>query len=141
MTQLTTEQLQLLQNWDTSKKSLEAAKESEMNFRNMVTHEFFPDAKEGTQRVELPAGYALKLVAKTNYTFDDKEAMHGALCEIETTGEHGAFIAQRLVSFTPKLSVAEYKKLSPQYKVIIDRVLTSKPAAPALEIEEPKVKK
>lgn len=138
---LSTEQLALLKSWDDAKNALAIAKESEMNLRQLVTTSFFPNPTLGTQRVELPAGWALKYVHKINYSFDSKDALHEALTAIEATDNEGPFIAERLVKWTADLAVSEYKTLDVKYRRIIDRVLTSKPAAPSLEIEEPREKK
>ncbi len=131
-------QTKLLADWENSRAILDGAKTNEMELRRQVQASFFPTPKEGTQRVDLANGWALKFVHKTNYTFDDKDELHKALSEIEATGNEGAFVAQRLVSFKPELKVAEYKTLADPYRKIIDRVITTKPAAPAIELEGPR---
>jgi hypothetical protein len=53
--------------WDEAKKVLEAAKTSEMEARKLVADYCFPNAREGTNRIELNNGYSLKCVAKLNH--------------------------------------------------------------------------
>ena len=141
MTELTAAQNALLANWKLAKEQLEVAKEVEMELRKQVQSTFFLSPEKGTQRVDLPYGYKLKLVHKVNYTLGNNDLVNKALDDIATAGNEGTFIAERLVSWKPSLSVSEYNILDPKYKVIIDKVLTTKDGAPTIEIEEPKAKK
>ena len=110
-----------------------------MALRKAIFEVQFPNHSEGTARVPLGNGYQLKAVGKLNYKLDNKDgATEKALEELETAGNEGKFLADRLVKWSPELSITEYRKLDPQYKVIIDKVLTINPGAPTLEIEEPK---
>lgn len=56
-------------------------------------------------------------------------------------GEAGELIAERLIKWTPELSLTEYKQLSDKYRKIIDDVITASEGMPTLEIVEPKAKK
>ena len=141
MSQLTEYQNKILADWKLAKETLETAKEDEMELRKEVTKIFFPKPDKGTQRVELGFGYNLKLVHKINYTLGNNDLVNKALDDIASAGNEGTFIAERLVSWKPTISVKEYEILDPKYKSIIDNVLTTKDAAPTIEIEEPKVKK
>jgi hypothetical protein len=141
MTNLTTEQNDLLGAWRTAKTALENAKETEMELRKQVQKMFFPTPEKGTQRVDLPMGYKLKLVHKINYNLGNNDLVNKALDEMAAVGNEGTFIAERLVTWKPSLSISEYNALSPQYKAIINKVLTTSDGAPTLEIEEPKAKK
>ena len=141
MTDLTPEQNKLLGAWHTAKTALENAKETEMELRKQVQKMFFPTPEKGTQRVDLAMGYKLKLVHKINYTLGNNDLVNKALDEMAAVGNEGTFIAERLVSWKPSLSVREYDALNPQYKAIINKVLTTSDGAPTLEIEEPKAKK
>ena len=141
MTDLTPEQNKLLADWRLWKDSLAIAKEKELELRKQVQKMFFPTPEKGTQRVGLPNGYKLKLVHKINYTLGNNDLVNKALDEMSAVGNEGTFIAERLVSWKPSLSVREYDALNPQYKAIINKVLTTSDGAPTLEIEEPKAKK
>jgi hypothetical protein len=130
--------------WQVSKKALEAAKETEAALRNELFAITFPAGLVGTDNYELGQGYKLKGVGKINYNLNNKDgATEKALGVLETLGNEGTFIAERLVSWKPTLSVTEYKSLSADspYKRIIDAVLTTSPGLPTLELVEPKAKK
>jgi hypothetical protein len=125
--------------WQELKQELEALVLAERLYRTTIFESRFPTAEEGTNRVELGNGYHLKAVAKYNYTLANKEnETERALEAMEKIGNEGAFIADRLVRWSPELSVKEYRSLAPEYKAVIDTVLTIKPGMPTLEIEAPK---
>jgi len=136
----------LLLEWDEAKKELEKAKAEEMSLRKQVVHLAFDTTKlSGTERVPLYNGYELKGVKKLNYGFIhnaedkvDKARIDNALTLIEKADPNGAFIAERLVKWTPELSKTEYNQLSKPLKTIIDAVIVTSEGAPTLEIVAPK---
>jgi len=138
----------MLLQWDNAKKALEQAKELEMQLRKaVVDFAFDPNKQSGTERVELGNGYEAKAVKKLNYGFVkteegklDKNAIEKALAKIEKDGVVGELIAERLVKWTPDLSMTEYKLLSDKHKAIIDSVIVTTEGAPTLEIIAPKNK-
>lgn len=136
---------ELIMQWQAAANALANAKELEMNLRNQVVAECFPNATVGVNNLELGMGYKLKATRKLNYNVNN-EGVDAALDDIAKIGNDGAFIAERLVSFKPTLSVSEYKKLdatNPTHKRIkdrIDEVLTTSDGAPTLELVEPKKK-
>lgn len=133
--------------WDTAKKTLEAAKASEMEARKAVADYCFPAAKEGTNRIELNNGYALKMVHKLNHkiaaTNDQVDAVEE---EAGKLGNEGTFLIERIITWTPDFSKSEYKKLNTDLpvhkavKALVDGILEITPGAPALTLEEPKAK-
>lgn len=136
---------QMLLEWDRRKKALETAKADELEIRNAIAKREFPNPKQGTNTLELGNGYKLKMVAKTNYNLDkDNEKVEDAQERIEKLGNEGAFLADRLITWKPSLSLTEYKNLDPtnpthkKIKAIVDSVLTTSEATPSLEIAEPK---
>ena len=139
----------LLLAWEESKKALEVAKEKEMEQRKTVVAFAFDLNKEsGTERIELGNGYQAKAVKKVNYGFVktedgklNKAAIDKALSKIEKTGPAGELIAERLVKWTPDLSLTEYKQLPEKLKSIIDEVIVTSEGAPTLEIIAPKAPK
>lgn len=134
---------QLLQEWLDSSEALTAAKDREMALRKEVV-EAFPfaaDVKEGTQRIDLANGWQLKVVKKQNYNLKNKEGeTDKALTEFEKVNPENAFIAERLVTWKPDLSIAEYRKLTPTQLKFFENVLTISDGAPSLELVEPKAK-
>lgn len=131
-----------LQRWLAAKDLLDKAKDAEMEARKAVVAAYPFDAgkKEGTQRLDLANGWQLKVVLKQNYKLD-KDATDAALDKIEASGPEGKFIGERLVKWSPDLSLSEYRVLPPALKTIIDGVLTITDGSPTLELVEPKVKK
>lgn len=133
----------LILAWRRSKEELDKAKEREMELRTQLAAMLFPNPSAGTQRFELGGGYSVKLVHKINYKLDE-DRVDDALDNIEKQGNEGAFLADRLVKTKHELSISEYKKLDPsnpshkKIKAELDKVLTTSPGAPTLELEEPK---
>ena len=139
----------LLLSWEESKKVLEVAKEKEMEQRKaVVAFAFDPNKESGTERIEIGNGYQAKAVKKINYGFVktedgklNKAAIDKALAKIEKDGAMGELIAERLVKWTPDLSLTEYKQLDEKFKKIIDEVIVTSEGAPTLEIIAPKTPK
>lgn len=136
----------LLQKWEESKTALETAKADEMAARkSFVDFSFDPNKKEGTERIELHNGYEAKAVKKLNYTFKSydpnievADAVDITLQKLEALSPEGKFVANRLVKWTPSLSLSEYRELNPEFKAIVDTVIETKEGAPTLEIIAPK---
>lgn len=144
------ERTRLLVEWEAQKAALEVAKEKEMTARKAVVDFAFDQNKtSGTERIELGNGYQAKAVKKINYGFVkdaegklNKRAIDKALEKIEKIGGAvGELIAERLVKWTPDLSLTEYKQLDEKYKKVIDEVIVTTEGAPTLEIIAPKAPK
>lgn len=139
----------LIQNWQDAQKTLERAKEVEMNLRKeVVDFTFDPTKTSGTETIELGNDYKLKAVKKVTYGFRedgegkiDRKGIELALSRIENNSPAGAYIAEHLVKWNPSLSLTEYKKLDDKDKAAIDAVIVTKEGAPTLELVEPKAKK
>lgn len=137
----------LLKLWEASKVTLEKAKASEMDLRKAVFAYQFPNPKEGTQRVEIGGGYALKAVHKVNIKISaSNEDVDKAEDEATKIGNEGTFLFERIITWTPNFSKSEYKKLeadNPTHiavKKLIDGLIEETSGAPTLEIEAPKAK-
>ena len=141
----------LILDWTQKQNELEIAKAAENEARLKLAQLCFPDPKEGTNTLELGNGYKLKLEHKMNYTLHNGKDAHKtdgreafattkALNAIEKLGNEGAFIAERLVSWKPELSLTEYRALDKQYRELIDKALKISPATPSLKFETPKGK-
>lgn len=130
----------LLAEWETSKELLIAAKDREMALRKLVTDMCFPNPVKGTQRIDLYNGWCLKLVYGTNYTLEkDKNKLNDALEAIDSLDDEKVVTA-RLIKWVPELVEKEYLTLPKMFKEIADVIITSKPKAPAIELEAPKEK-
>ena len=133
---------EVLAEWERLKKVIEDTKALELDFRKYVVDRAFPDKHEGTNTVELNNGYSLKANIKYNYKLDpDNDVVEKTLDELASTGNEGAFLADRLVTWKPSLSLKEYRELAPQYKKIIDKIVTITDATPELKIKAPRSKK
>lgn len=144
--------------WRNNRQQLDFWKTEEANIRADVTAICFPNARKGTQRYDLGAGYKLKLVYGFNYTLGNKEMVDPSTNElipvnkqvedleeaISQLGNEGPFLAERLIRWKPELVEKEYLALDPEIpahaeaKALIDAILIVKPASPQLTLEEPK---
>lgn len=142
---LTNEQIEKLKAWERTKLDLGALTMRERALRAEVVAELFPAPTIGTNNLDLGNGYTLKFVKGVNYSLDkgDVDPNTGlcntdrALDNMRSTGNDGAFVADRLVKWKPELSISEYKKLSDTHKKIIDKVITTSDASPELTIVVP----
>ena len=141
---------EVLIEWQRLQTELANAKVAEMEMRKYVVKRAFPDATEGTNKLELGQGYELKATVKYNYNLDtDLDKVEAALDKIATFGNEGSFIADRLVKWSASFLLTEYRKLEADdatdiqkaIKKEIDNVLTITDAAPSLEIKAPGKKK
>lgn len=141
-----------LLKWEQAKAALDAAKEAEMSLRKLyVALASDPTKQKGTENIALGNGYKAKVVKKINYGWikgpDEKtdiDAIHDAQDRIESFGNEGAFLADRLFKWSCELSVSEYNKLEPgnpthaKIKAELDKVVVTTEGAPTLEIVAPK---
>jgi len=132
--------------WLDAKKKADDAKAAELELRNSI-YETYSDKREtGTENVDANGGI-LKIISKLNYKLPPREETDAVLQQIAALknpdgsprGDAG-FIASRLVSWKPELSVSEYKKLSADdpIKRLIDRIITTTPATPTVSFEKAK---
>lgn len=139
----------LLIDWQNKGAALAAAKEQEMTARKLAVMFMHDPSKTGTtENVELGNGYKAKMKVPVRYGFiqnsegrTDKKRIEKALGWIESDGEAGELVADRLIKWTPELSLTEYKQLPDRFKKIIDEVIVTSEGTPTLEIVEPKAKK
>jgi hypothetical protein len=143
---ITIQQANAIKAWRDAKAAAASAVIAERNLRAEMVALCFPEAKIGTNNLDIGQGYKLKYVKSLNYKLDtgDVDAVTGlsntdrALDTIRSTGNEGAFIADRLVKWKPELSLTEYKALSDTFKKIINTVVTTSDASPEVEMVPPK---
>ena len=128
----------LIMEWERATKALSEAKNYEMNLRKYIMGKLFPDAKEGTNNLELGNGYKLTAVIKFNYKFESREKVSNMLQAFAGMDEEGITIGRHLVKWQPEPSITEYRKLTGQYKAIADAAIIITDATPSLEIKAPK---
>ena len=141
---------QCLMYWQSLKDALIAAKEAELEFRKYVVTREFPKPEEGMNTKDLGNGYQLKAGIKYNYKLPDNDKVEAGLNKLSALGNEGAFIADRLVSWTPNFKLMEFRQLEEDKEKgskfandalnIIYEFLVIENAAPTLEIKAPKTK-
>lgn len=147
-----------IENWLSSKATLDNAKTDEKDWRAKVTSTLFSNPKKGTQRYELGGGYKVKLVHTLTYSIGDKDAVDPDSGEkIDIRDQVAALEAkvcamsdahriafEAVVSWKPEVSGSAYEKLNAndpiqlEVRNEIDKLLTIKPGSPQLQFEEPK---
>lgn len=139
---MTPEQTELLTNWTRAVEQVAATKslvENEMALRKQVMASFFPEPKEGTNNLELEAGWKLKAVYKLDRKVDEA-ALPAIMEKLRTFNVNPDLLIKRKV----ELDTTGYKTLlsiSPETVKIFDECLTIKPASPSIELVPPKEKK
>lgn len=138
----------LLMLWQQKKDAIEIAKAEEMDLRKYIVGRAFPQKQEGMNNRDLGNGYQLKASVKYNYNLAENSVVEECLNHISALGNEGPFIADRLVGWTPKFHLAEYRTLcedkdkgderATKILNIINQMLTIVEAAPSLEIKEPR---
>lgn len=142
----------MLMMWKAAESELKRLKELEMEYRKICVAFLTPTKPEGTTNVDLGSNYTAKVVNKYNYTLKENDKVNSALDKIAKIGNQGAFIAERLVSWTPNFLKTEYTTLQEEadkgsqdakaiLEIVNSEMLTITDAAPTLEIKEPKAKK
>lgn len=122
-----------LYDWSKLREQLAALKDREETLRRELFADFFPAAEEGVNDEELGEGYVLKGTYKINRKLD--EAALPAILKMLP-----ASVADKVIHYKPGLVLAEYRKLKPVHKKILDEVVTASPGLPTLEIVAPKKK-
>lgn len=124
---------EIILKWKEAKEQLDTAKALELELRNAIVSMCFDENIVGTQSIPLGAGWKLKAVIKKNYTLSsDVDAVENMLDSLED------WRAYRLVKWSARLSVSEYKELDAEDRAKVDAVLTISPAAHTLELVAPK---
>ena len=105
--------------------------------RSMIYGMAFAGLEDGTQHTQaLGNGYKLK--GKRPISYKLSSSVDAALEAIAAQGNEGSFIADRLVKWTPSLSLTEYNALSDDMRKLIDPCITTTPGLPVIEVVEPK---
>lgn len=117
--------------WQDITTLLKKVKAIESNLRKELQDHFFKKPKEGTNTVDLGNGWKTQLKAPMSRKCD--EASFDAVFSELPRG-----FKQKLIKFEPKLVTSEYRKLTPEQKVIFDQALIIKPGAGTLSLVPPK---
>lgn len=135
---------ELVLAWMNSQGELERVKYDEMQRRKAVAQFLFnPNVKKGTESLDLGNGWILKLVKKINFGFVkangkiDRTAIHNALDQIADAGVEGKETAYALINWNPTVSQTEYERLTPEQRLIVDRVIVTSDGSPTLTLTGP----
>jgi hypothetical protein len=133
---LTTEQEQLVTQWNEAKAALQAAQELERKLRAAIVEQLsIPEQETGTTTIELPNDWKLKIEKNLDYKLENGN--HELDDILKDWPEQ---IQDMLVRWKPELNVKNYKTLNDEYKNALGSVLTIKPSSPQVKLEAPKVK-
>ena len=122
--------------WEKAKIAADIAAEAEKRLRGSIIELDFADRVEGTNTIRLPDGRELKCVAAFEYATDADRA-NSCIRKLAMIGNEGPFLADRLFTFKPSVAAGELKKLAPQYRKVVDKLVDVKPKSPALKIHKP----
>lgn len=119
--------------WKDADTNQKAWREIELKLRGELVAQLFPRTDvTGTENHDLAAGWKLSVTKGIDYKLD------GDKTEAVLEGFDDS-TAALLVKWEPKLSVANYKKLSADDQAKFADVLTTKPSSPQLKLVEPKL--
>lgn len=128
-----------LQEWNEAIVAATEAKkaiEKEQTLRKEIMALFFPTPEEGTNEVDLGAGWTLKATHKIDRKLD-KAALPAVFQQLREMGVN----PDPLVRAEPALETKAYKSLvqtNPDASRVFDQALTIKPGSPTLELIPPK---
>lgn len=117
-----------LYKWYEKQQQLQVLKQEEIELRRELFEEFFPEPKEGTQRILVPGDAELVAKLPYNYTLDP-ELLDAGLKHVPKT-QHEA-----LINWKPSLAKSVYNKLSKKARTgFTAECLVITPGTPSLEI-------
>ncbi len=128
--------MKTLKEWEAAKVAAEEAKlviARELELRQKVVKMFFPEAKEGTNSMDMNAGWKLKAVYKLTRKVDA-----AALTTMLPVLREKAVPVDTLFQWKPELKVSVYREMTPEQLALIDQVITTSPASPELQLIPPK---
>lgn len=126
--------IEKVKKWQKAVKALAKAKAEEIELRNELINEVFPERTLGTNYRDINDAERLQAVFSLTYRLDPEDVTQKALDKIIARTPEGKFITDRLVKWDPCLYTSEYKLLRPEDKKIIDEVLTVTEAQPTLKV-------
>jgi len=119
-----------LQTWYQKKQQLDALKTSEHLERVVLSEFYFPNPREGTNRMDLGEGFDLLLQAGFNYKVNEED-----LDNIKATDIKRLKLPwEDLFVYKPSLDMKTYRNLNEAQKKFVDGLLDIKPSSPQLKI-------
>ena len=136
---LTSEQVTAVRQWLQAKDTAATWAEHERNLRNALCATLFAGTGDGTHRIDIDKDNKLKLVKSTTWSVQEGDALTQAVNAVRGLQGYTA-IPETMFGWKPSLKVKVYNNLPQEVKLLFAPALTSKPAAPQLEVEAPKRK-
>jgi hypothetical protein len=134
--------LELLTEWNTIKSKIaeiDLARaplvETERKLRAEVMTTAFPEAKEGTNYLNLPNGWRLKGIVKIDRKVDEA-SLPATMDKLRKMGVY----ADVLIRNKPELALKEYRGLTAEQMHVMDEALVIKRASSEMELVSPEVK-
>lgn len=129
-----------LAQWYKMKADLGKLKSAEALLRSRIFKFFFPNPKEGTNKVPLNDGTGAQL--KADHTIGrtvDQGSLDALRDEMKVEGYNGPKLnLDELVKWKPEVSITHYRQLTEEERMFFDRALIIKPGSPQMEINIPK---
>lgn len=120
--------------WQQIKQQLAAIQEQELKLRLQVIEAYFPDRDdEGTHTLKLEEGWKLQCVTRVNRKLENAKGETSAIVR-----QLPPEMAEKAVAWKPELKMRGYRDLPPEYRVLLDSVVTSTPGTPSLNLVAPK---
>jgi hypothetical protein len=127
--------------WFAASEALAAAKKTEKALRDQVSNSHLWNAAKttGTQTYDLGKGYELKMARTETVSVANKEheATH-CIIKLRNLGEGATERANRLFTFSARMSEAVYKELTAEERMIVDPIITRKPGSTSIKLKAPK---
>jgi hypothetical protein len=122
-----------LNKWYEMQEQVRDLKEKEAELRKEIFQSAFPNAKEGTNKLELAEGWVLNATLPINRKVDLAafQAMKEQLLE------HHIKVDQ-IVEFKPELSVKQYRCLTEEEVHLVDQFLIISEGSPQMKVVLPK---
>lgn len=119
-----------LQAWFVKQGELKQLKQEEVIERKLLAPFYFPEPREGTNRIDLGGGFDLKLDHGYNYKVDEAELDNVTAAQIKKL----KLPWDDLFVYKPELSVSTYRSLTAEQKKFVDQLLVITDATPQLAI-------
>ena len=123
-----------LMEWRELQIRMKQLKSREIELRKLIVQESFdPNMVEGTETIDLGNDYKLKCRHNLRYNVErDNEKV------LQVVSKLPVDVAKRILKWKADLSLTEYKQLDKEHKKLVDKIVTTVPGSPVLELVEPK---
>lgn len=124
-----------LKHWYVLQDQLAKLRAEERVLRDVLAGYYFPDAKEGTNKIDLGGGFTFVYLNQYERKVDE-----AALDSVKVTQKRKMKLEKlwdELFVYKPFLSTRQYRQLTDEQRAFVDEFLEIKPATPRLLIKAP----